>query len=125
MREQNNFEALADTLLGSNDILSEANDQCAAGMYRAMFRHEMDINKLDYEYTDHILDCVYGGVEAAEEDYRNYLQYLKCFNKEEYLAHKEMLENALNLRVDDQESSHLGVCKLKTRVRTYPQKPEI
>ena len=48
MREQNNFEALADTLLGSNDNLSEANDQCAAGMYRAMFRHEMDIDKLDF-----------------------------------------------------------------------------
>lgn len=29
MSEQNNFEALADTLLGSNDILSVSNDQCA------------------------------------------------------------------------------------------------
>lgn len=32
MSEQNNFEALADTLIGSNDILGVANDQCAAGM---------------------------------------------------------------------------------------------
>ena len=29
MREQNNFEALADTLIGSNDIFGVANDQCA------------------------------------------------------------------------------------------------
>lgn len=103
MSEQNSFDKLVESLSGFNDMLSGANDQIAAGMYRAMFRHEMDINKLDYEYTDHILDCVYGGVEAAEEDYRNYLQYLKCFNKEEYLAHKEMLENALNPKVDDLE----------------------
>lgn len=96
MSEQNSFDELVESLSGFNDMLSGANDKIAAGMYRAMFRHEMDINKLDYEYTDHILDWVYGGVEAAEEDYRNYLQYLKCFNKEEYLAHKEMLEKALN-----------------------------
>lgn len=48
MSEQNNFDAFADTLLGSDGILSVANDQCAAGMYRAMFRHEMDIDKLDF-----------------------------------------------------------------------------
>ena len=106
MREQNNFEALADTVLGSNDILSEANDQCAAGMYRAMFQHETNVHKLDVEYTDPILNCVIGGNDTALVDYRNYLQYLKCFNKEEYLAHKEMLENALNPKVDDLEDEN-------------------
>lgn len=103
MSEQNNFEGLENALSGFNEMLSDANDHCAAGMYRAMFRHVMNINKLDFEYTDYILDYVNGGIETAEEDYRNYLQYLKCFNEEEYLAHKEMLENALNPKVDDLE----------------------
>lgn len=66
-----------------------------------MFRHETNVHKLDVEYTDPILNCVIGGNDTALEDYRNYLQYLKCFNEEEYLAHNEMLENVLNLRVYD------------------------
>lgn len=42
--------------------------------------------------ADYILSYVSTGIDEAVEDYKNYLQYLKCFNTEEYLAHKQMLE---------------------------------
>lgn len=72
------------------------NERRAAGLYRAMFRHETDINKLDWNYADHILGYAEMGSDVAIEDYKNYLQYLKCISKEEYLAHKEMLDKRLN-----------------------------
>lgn len=75
-------------------LLSEDLDRRAAGLYRAMFRHEMDVNKLDFHYADHIL-IMGAGINGAVEDYKNYLQYLKCFSMEEYLVHKRMLEEEL------------------------------
>ena len=74
------------------DMQDEDNDRRAAGLYRAMFRHETDINKLDWNYTDHILGYAEMGSDIALEDYKNYLQYLKCISEEEYLAHKQMLD---------------------------------
>ncbi len=78
-------------------------DSRAAGLYRAMFRHEFDINKLDWEYADHILGYAEMGSDIAVEDYKNYLQYLKCFNQEEYLAHKDMLDEAINSKEEEDE----------------------
>jgi len=72
-------------------------------LYRAMFRHKIDINNLDWEYADQILEYVGMGIENAVEDYKNYLQYLKCINKEEYLAHKQMLDEALNPKEEEDE----------------------
>ena len=88
------IENLASCFQQLQAIQDEDNDRRAAGLYRAMFRNEFDINKLDWEYTDHILGYAQMGCEAAAEDYRNYLQYLKRINKEEYLAHKKMFDEA-------------------------------
>ena len=68
-----------------------------------MFRHEMDVNRLDFNYADHILDYVGAGMDGAVEDYKNYLQYLKCFSMEEYLAHKHMQEEELNPNCEEDE----------------------
>lgn len=97
------FEKLVESIQQLNGMLSEDLERRAAGLYRAMFRHEMDVNKLDYHYADHILDYVGSGIDGAVEDYRNYLQYLKCFNTEEYLAHKQMLEDELNPKCEESD----------------------
>ena len=61
-----------------NEMCSQQEDSAAAMMYRLMFRHESNINVLD-RYADQILDALAGfGGEYAEEDYRNYLQYLQA-----------------------------------------------
>ena len=44
------------------------------------------------------------GCEAAAEDYRNYLQYLRRINKEEYLAHKKMFDEAMNPKEEEDEA---------------------
>ena len=85
-------------------IQDKDNDRCAAGLYRAMFKNEFDINKLDWEYTDHILGYAEMGCEAAAEDYRNYLQYLRRIYKEEYLAHKKMFDEAMNPKEEEDEA---------------------
>ena len=79
------------------------NERRAAGLYRAMFRHETDINKLDWNYADHILEYAEMGSDVAIEDYKNYLQYLKCISKDEYLSHKEMLGKGLNPKEREDE----------------------
>lgn len=97
------LDNIADSIQQLNILLSEDLDRRAAGLYRAMFRHDTDVNKLDYYYADHILSYVSTGIDEAVEDYNNYLQYLKCFNTEEYLAHKQMLEEELNPKCEEDE----------------------
>ena len=73
----------------------------AVGLYRAMFRHETDINKLDFHYADEILTYASMGNDVALADYNNYLQYLKCFSEKAYLSHKQMLEEDLAREEED------------------------
>lgn len=94
---------IADIIQQMNILSREDLDRRAAGLYRAMFRHDTDVNRLDFNYADHILGYVSSGIPEAVEDYKNYLQYLKCFNTEEYLAHKQMLEDELNLKCEEDE----------------------
>lgn len=93
--------SLVDAIKQMNVLLSEDLDRRAAGLYRAMFRHEMDVNKLAFHYADHILDYVGAGIDGAVEDYKNYLQYLKCFSEEGYLVHKRMLEEELEPKFEE------------------------
>ena len=97
------IENLASCFQQLQAMQDDDNERRAAGLYRAMFRHETDINKLDWDYADHILGYAEMGSDIALEDYKNYLKYLKCINKEEYLAHKEMLNNGLNPKEEEEE----------------------
>lgn len=97
------LDYIADYIQQLNAHVSEDLYRRAAGLYRAMFRHDTDVNRLDFNYADHILEYVSSGIPEAVEDYKNYLQYLKCFNTEEYLAHKQMLEDELNLKCEEDE----------------------
>lgn len=56
------------------------------------FSHERNINVLD-RYADQVLDGVCGmGSSFAEEDYMNYLQYLKVVVPHELDGHRDMFE---------------------------------
>lgn len=96
-----NLDSLVEAISQLNAMQDADNDQRAVELYRAMFRNDCDINKLDFNYADHILGYVEFGVEKAEIDYRNYLRYLKMLVPEAYLSHREMFEEAIRNRDDE------------------------
>lgn len=96
-----NIDSLVEAITQLNSMQDEDNDRRAVELYRAMFRNDCDINKLDFNYADHILGYVEFGVEKAEVDYRNYLRYLKMLVPEAYHSHKEMFEEAIRNRDDE------------------------
>ena len=104
MSEEEKIELSEDFIktIGSlNEMCSQHENMCAAMLYRLMFKHERNIRILD-SYADGVLDALLGfGGEYAEEDYRNYLQYLSFVIPKEYEGHKEMFENNLKDLEDD------------------------
>ena len=81
-----------DSLKSLGQMVSASQDSAAAMLYRLMFRHEMNISVLD-KYSDQLLDGLVGiGSEFVEEDYRNFLQYLKVVVPDEYESHKKMFD---------------------------------
>ena len=95
------LKSLAEAISQLNAMQDTDNDQRAVELYRAIFRNDVDINKLDFNYADHILGYVEFGVEKAEVDYRNYLRYLKMISPEAYLSHLDMFNKALRSRDDE------------------------
>ena len=94
-------EDLIKTIGSLNEMCSQHENMCAAMLYRLIFKHERNIRILD-SYADDVLDALLGfGGEYAEEDYRNYLQYLSFVIPKEYEGHKEMFENDLKDLQDD------------------------
>lgn len=77
MEENKIFDSLVESIGQLVEMQDSANDYYSAGLYRAMFRNETDLNKLDYNYADHILEYAEFGCQNAIEDYRNYLLYVK------------------------------------------------
>ena len=95
------IKSLAEAISQLNAMQDADNDQRAVELYRAIFRNDVDINKLDFNYADHILGYVQFGVEMAEVDYRNYLRYLKMISPEAYLSHLDMFNKAIRCRDDE------------------------
>ena len=95
------LKSLAEAISQLNAMQDADNDQRAVELYRAIFRNDVDINKLDFNYADHILGYVQFGVEKAEVDYKNYLRYLKMISPEEYLSHLDMFNEAIRCRDDE------------------------
>lgn len=96
-----NLESLAESIGQLYALQNAENDQRAVGLYRAMFRNDKDINKLDFNYADHILGYVEFGCSNAEIDYKNYLNYLKAIVPHEYSSHLSMYEDAIRNRDDE------------------------
>lgn len=96
-----NLESLAESIGQLYAMQNADNDQRAVELYRAMFRNDKDINKLDFNYADHILGYVESGCSNAEIDYRNYLNYLKAIEPIEYNEHLSMYEEAIRNRDDE------------------------
>lgn len=89
------LEELVQSIGELGKLCSQQEDSAAAELYRLMFKHERNINILD-QYADIILDYVTGfGGEHAEEDYRNFLQYLGTVLPSEYKEHKEFFEDMI------------------------------
>ena len=99
--EIDNLDGLVESFGQLYRMQNEDNDLKAVELYRAMFRHERDINKLDYYYADHILGYVSVGFEKAIEDYRNYLQYLRTIAPSEYPSHLKMFNEELNCKEEE------------------------
>ena len=63
---EENFKSLAEAMVQLNAMQNADNDQRAVELYRAMFRNDFDINKLDFNYADSILGYVEFGVEKLK-----------------------------------------------------------
>ncbi|SHK42994.1 hypothetical protein [Fibrobacter sp. UWB12] len=90
-----------ESIKNQNELVATQHDQAAAMLYRLMFRHEKDLNILDH-YADTIFDGIFGfGGDFAEEDYRNYIQYIKCINSKEAEWYQKQLDEELKKQEDD------------------------
>jgi hypothetical protein len=52
---ESHLEVLVESLGQLFEMQNEDNDRKAIALYRAMFVNDKDINKLDFNYADHIL----------------------------------------------------------------------
>ena len=96
MKDNNdNYDSLVESIGRLMDMQDSDNDRCAAGLFRAMFRHETDLNKLDNQFADNILGYAESGCNNAVEDYKNYLQYIKTICPSVYPEYKEMFKNTI------------------------------
>lgn len=96
------FDELVNSIGQLMQIEEAENEHFAAGLYRAMFRHETNLNKLDNEYGDHILGYASCGCSAAEEDYRNYMQYVKTIRPAEYPEYVRLYESMMSETEEDE-----------------------
>ena len=100
----NNFDSLVESI-GQLMAMEEAdNDHKAAALYRAMFVNDKDINKLDFNYADHILGYAEFGCKNAVIDYKNYLNYLRTIVPEEYPSHLRMFEESMERSNEEDEA---------------------
>ena len=99
---ENHLDSLVDCIGQLMEMQNEDNERKAAALYRAMFVNDKDINKLDFNYADHILGYIEFGCQNAIIDYKNYLQYLKILVPEEYPSHLRMYEESLKRRNEEE-----------------------
>ena len=101
--ETNLSKDFIDSIKPLVNMVTASQDSAAAMLYRLMFQHEKNISVLD-KYADQILDGLLGiGSKYVEEDYRNFLQYLKVVIPHEYETHKRLFDDSLAENEDDLE----------------------
>ena len=100
----NNFDSLVESIGQLFEMQNEDNECKAAALYRAMFVNDKDINKLDFNYADHILGYAEFGCQNAVIDYKNYLNYLRTNVPEEYPSHLRMFEESMKRRNEESEA---------------------
>ena len=101
--EENALDVLVESIGQLMEMQEAANEHFAAGLYRAMFRHESNLYQLDRDYADHILDGVYSGSKIAAEDYTNYLQYIKTICPKAYPEYLNLYEDATKQEIEEEE----------------------
>ena len=97
----NHLDRLVEAFGQLSIMQDEDNDRKAAALYRAMFVNDKDINKLDFNYADHILGYAEFGCENAVVDYKNYLNYLKAIVPKEYPSHLRMFQESMERRNEE------------------------
>ena len=74
-------------------------DIAAAQLYRLMFRHERNLNVLD-QWADQVLEgCLWN--DSAEEDYRNYIKYIKAHDEKLATQYQKMLDEMIKKEIED------------------------
>ena len=101
-RNNDSFDSLVEALGPLLEMQEEDNDRKAVVLYRAMFVNDKDINKLDFNYADHILEYAEFGCENAIVDYNNYLNYLKTIVPKEYPSHLQMFQESMKRRNEEE-----------------------
>ena len=102
-RNNDNIDSIVEAFVTLFEMQDEDNDRKAAALYRAMFVNDKDINKLDYNYADHILGYAEFGCENAIVDYKNYLNYLKTIVPKEYPSHLQMFQESMKRSNEEDE----------------------
>ena len=102
--EDEKLDALAGSIGQMMAMQEEQAVRCAVELYRAMFRHEFDLDMLDRNYADAILGNVYSEESTAAEDYRNYLQYIKAVSPKAYPEYLKMYEHAIEKETEEEEA---------------------
>ena len=97
-----NLNSLIDSIGQLIEINNAENDRFAAGLYRAMFRNETDLYKIDRNYADHVLDYASMGYQNAIEDYKNYLLYIKKLYPSEYPEYAKLFDDLTKPNVEDE-----------------------
>jgi len=69
-------------------------DQHAAALYRAMWRGEKDIDVLEKLADPLLHNCP----ESAEEDYRNFIEYIREFNPNIARNHEDLLDDLIGYK---------------------------
>ena len=95
-------EELLESLKGLSDMATQQSDIAAANLYRAMFRHERNLNILD-QWADRVLDGVMWS-EGAREDYQNYIRYIEAHDIEKAKEYREMYEDMI--KEDEEENEN-------------------
>lgn len=88
-----NIDSLIDSICQLIELNNAENDRYAAGLYRAMFRNETDLDKIDLNYGDAVLGYASMGCQNAIEDYKNYLLYIKKLYPSVYPEYVKMFDD--------------------------------
>ena len=94
-------QELLESMSAIGDMARQQADMAAVQLYRAMFRHERNLNTLD-QWADRVLDGVTWSDES-KEDYQNYIQYIEYYDKKLGQEYRQMYEKTIKEDIDEDE----------------------
>ncbi len=99
--EKNDIKLSEEFVLSQKSLreaVAMSHDAEAAKLYRLMFNHEKNVSVLD-SYAELLLNALIGSENKfVEEDYRNYLNYLKTEIPSDYETHRVIFDEYAALK---------------------------